>query len=115
MITQYELINPVTDKNSPFYNQKKGLFYFKSKTNYKWYLECSRFNENVQDIEFYVLLSENKFDINCKKCHIDNYGRCQFRPTGKIKDFILEECEYRGNFIFEYLETENNYDFYKLE
>ena len=91
------------------------LFYFKSKTNYKWYLECSRFNENVQDIEFYVLLSENKFDTNCKKCHVDNYGRCQFRPTGKIKDFILEECEYRGNFIFEYLETENNYDIYKLE
>ena len=115
MIVKYDLISPTATKDSPFYNQKKGLFYFKTKSNYKWYLECSRFNEEKQDIEFYVLLGEIQFDKNCKKCHVDNYGRCQIRPTGKIKEYIISESEHRANFIFEYLETENNYDVYKLE
>ena len=65
MITKYDIINPISDKKSPFFNKKKGLFYFPTKSNYKYYLECSRINENTSDIEFYILLSEVKFNINC--------------------------------------------------
>lgn len=115
MITKYDILNPIIDKKSPFYNKKKGLFYFHTKSKYKFYLECSRYNEKTHDIEFYVLLSTNKFNLNCKQCHVDNYGRCQIRPAGKLKDFILDELSERINFIFEYLETENDYDIYKLE
>lgn len=115
MITKYDIINPITDKKSPFYNQKKGLFYFSTSSNYKYYLECSRLNENTSDIEFYILLSEVKFNNNCKQCHVDNYGRCQIRPAGKLKEYILNESKERSNFIMEYLETEDSYDIYKLE
>ena len=115
MITKYDIINPITDKKSPFYNKKKGLFYFHTKSNYKYYLECSRINEKTHDIEFYILISDKKFNINCKQCHVDNYGRCQIRPAGALKDYIFKECEHRGNFMFEYIETEDNYDVYKLE
>ena len=87
MITKYDIINPITDKKSPFYNQKKGLFYFSTSSNYKYYLECSRLNENTSDIEFYILLSEVKFNNICKQCHVDNYGRCQIRPAGKLKEY----------------------------
>lgn len=115
MITKYDIINPITDKKSPFYNQKKGLFYFHVKSNYKYYLECSRLNEETKDIEYYILISTEKFNPNCKLCHVDNYGRCQIRPAGKLKEYIIEESKERGNFIMEYLETENNYDIYRLE
>ena len=115
MITKYDIINPITDKNSPFYNKKKGLFYFHTKSNYKYYLECSRINEKTHDIEFYILLSDKKFNSNCKQCHVDNYGRCQIRPAGKLKNYILEESIERGNFIMDYIESEENYDVYKLE
>ena len=115
MITKYDIINPITDKKGPFYNKKKGLFYFHTKSNYKYYLECSRINEKTHDIEFYILISDNKFNINCKQCHVDNYGRCQIKPAGKLKEYILEESVQRGNFIIDYIESEENYDVYKLE
>lgn len=115
MITKFNVLNPITDKRSPFYNQKKGLFYFHTKTNYKYYLECSSINEKNNDIEFYILLSTEKFDINCKQCHVDNYGRCQIKPAGKVKEYILDQVKERGNFIMEYMESEDNYDIYKLE
>lgn len=115
MITKYDIINPITDKKSPFYNQKRGLFYFHTKSKYKYYLECSKINEKTKDIEFYVLLSETRFNPNCKQCHVDNYGRCQIRPSGKLKEYIISELKERGNFIMEYCETEENYDVYNLE
>ena len=115
MIAKYDILNPITDKRSPFYNQKKGLFYFHTKSNYKYYLECSKLNEYTKDIEFYILLSNKKFDINCKLCHVDNYGRCQIRPAGKLKEYIIQESKERGNFIMDYLESEEYYDVYKLE
>ena len=39
----------------------------------------------------------------------------QLRPAGKLKEYIIDESKERGNFIMEYLETEENYDVYKLE
>ena len=31
MIANYDILNPISDKKSPFYNKKKGLFYFHTK------------------------------------------------------------------------------------
>lgn len=114
MIANYDILNPISDKKSPFYNAKKGLFYFHTKTKYKYYLECSRINEQTHDLEFYIFLSKVKFNQNCKSCHVDNYGRCQIRPAGKLKEYILEESKERANFIMDYLETVNDYDIYNL-
>ena len=114
MIAKYEIINPVSNNKSPFFNEKKGLIYFPTKSNYKYYLECSRINESTKDIDFFILLSEEKFNDNCKKCHVDNYGRCQIRPAGKLKEYILNECKERANFKMDYIETEDNYDIYQF-
>ena len=115
MITKYDILNPITDKKSPFYNKQKGLFYFPTVTGYKYFLECSKINPLNNDIEFYILLGKTKFDPNCKSCHLDNYGRCQLKISGKIKEFVLNELEYRGNFIMEYVETEDGYDVFELK
>lgn len=115
MITEFNIINPVTNPRSPFYNQKKGLFYFPTSIKYKYYLECTKINTKTQDIEFYILLGKTKFNEHCKQCHIDNYARCQIRPAGKLKEYILEEIKERGNFIMDYIESEEDYDIYKLE
>ena len=114
MITKYDIINPITDKRSPFYNQKKGLFYFHTKTNYKYYLECTKTNDVTFDTEFYILLGKIKFNENCKRCHVDNYGRCQIRPAGILKEYIIRECEERGNFVMDYIESRETYDIYNL-
>lgn len=114
MLTEFNIINPVQSRKSPFYNKKKGLFYFPTTIGYRYYLECTKFNTEKQDTEFYILLGKIKFNENCKQCHVDNYGRCQIRPAGILKDYILEEIKERGNFIMDYIESKNDYDIYNL-
>jgi len=115
MITEFNIINPVKDARSPFYNKQKGLFYFPTTIGYKYYLECTKINPKNQDIEFYILLGRTKFDFNCKQCHLDNYGRCKFKPAGILKDYIIQESKERANFIMDYIESKEDYDIYKLE
>ena len=114
MLTEFNIINPVQSRKSPFYNKKKGLFYFPTTIGYRYYLECTKFNTEKQDTEFYILLGKTKFNENCKQWHVDNYGRCQIRPAGILKDYILEEIKERANFIMDYIESKNDYDIYNL-
>lgn len=110
----FDIVNPKTNKRSPFYNKKKGLFYFPTTIRYKYYLECSKFNNNTNDTEFYILLSKEKFNENCNKCSYDNYGRCQMRLNGSIKEYVINESKERGNLIMDYIESKPNYDIFNL-
>ena len=114
MIAKYDILNPVIDKTKPYYLKQYNTLYFKLDTVYDYYLLCSRFNKETNDIDYFILFSKVKFDFNCKKCIIDNYGRYKIKPTGKLKEYIISELNYKANFKIEYLETEDNYDIYSL-
>ena len=114
MINQFDIINPVINKKSPFFDEKRGLFIFPTNIPYKYFLECSKINEITKDIEYYILLGKEKFNENCRSCQVDNYGRCKLKPLGIIKDYIKQESKERGNIILDYIESAENYDIYNL-
>lgn len=110
-IYNYEIINPVTNIKKPFYDFKRKLLFFPiAGNNYRYYIEAARNNENSFTREYYILLSRKKFNNNCRICHTDNYGRCQIRVKGEIKDYIIQEIKHRGNVEIEYVESEEDYD-----
>ena len=113
-IYKFEVLNPTTDRKRPFYNKEKGLFIFPVKSKYRYFIECANINETTGQRDFYLLLSNTKFDENCRLCHTDSYGRCQVKVKGEIKDYIISETTYRGNIDIVYLESEDDYDIFKL-
>lgn len=114
MINEFNIINPVINKKSPFFDIKRGLFYFPTNIGYRYYLECSKINDKTKDIEYYILLSRNKFNEHCKSCSLDNYGRCKMKPSGDIKNYLIRETKERGNVILDYVESREDYDIYNL-
>lgn len=114
MIFKYEVINPVTNNKKPFYDYKRKLFLFPVDIDYKFYVECARTNETTGGREYFILLNNIRFDENCRKCRVDDYGRCQINVRGEIKDYILREMEYRGNIEVNYISNDGDYDVYQI-
>lgn len=113
-IYKYEIINPIVDKQRPFLN-RDGLFYVPLKgTNYKYFLECTRFNPIYKNKEYFILFGKDKFNINCRKCSIDMYGRYKLNLKGEIKTYIDIEANYNTNIDINYVESETEYDVFQL-
>lgn len=114
MIFKYEIINPVTNPKKPFYDFKHKLFVFSVDVDYKYYIECARNNESTGGREYFLLLSDKFFDDNCRKCRVDDYGRCKINIRGEIKDYIIDEIKNRGNVEVNYISSEDGYDIYQV-
>jgi hypothetical protein len=113
-IYNYEILNPVISPKRPFYDIKRKLLFFHANgSSYRYYIEVAR-NKNTFAREYYVLLSNRKFDDNCRICHVDNYGRCQINLRGEIKDYVIQETKRRGNIEIEYVESERDYDVFAI-
>lgn len=114
-IFKYEVLNPTINTKSPFFDNKRGLFYFPlNGSKYKYYIECAVNNQYTGEREYYILLSNKKFDSNCRVCHIDNYGRCQIRVKGEMKNYIINETNWRGNITVDYVESTDDYDVFNV-
>lgn len=114
-IYNYEILNPVISSKKPFYDIKRKLLFFPvNRSNYHYYVEVARNNKDTFAREYYVLLSNRKFDDNCRVCHVDNYGRCQINLRGELKDYVIQETKYRGNIEVEYVESERDYDIFAV-
>lgn len=110
-IFKYEILNPVKDKKKPFLD-RRGFFNIPNlKTNYKYYIECARYNPILGYKEYYILLSKEKFDNNCRNCKMDDYGRLKIPVKGKIKDFIKDNDDVN----IKHIESEDGYDVFKIE
>lgn len=100
----FSIINPVSNSKKPFYSSKDGTFYFPVTKRYRYYVEVKNITETGAE-EYYLLVSDKNFDENCRRCSVDNYGRCKFKPKGELLNYIKEECKERGNIICEYSNT----------
>lgn len=113
-ILKYEVLNPIVGDKSPFFDNKKGLLFFNAKgCKYKYFVECKTITDDNEN--YYLLLSENKFNKNCKLCQVDNYGRCKIKLKGEFKDFVINETTYRGDIMVEYVESNEYYDTYIIK
>lgn len=113
-IVKYEVINPVVNYKKPFLNSKGFLVIPHIGGRYKYYVECARNNPFNYEREYYVMLSNIKFDSNCRRCKTNSYGQLTIKLRGELYDFAVAECNTRGNVKFEYMETEEGYDVFQL-
>lgn len=112
MINNYEILNPVTNNKEPYINKRGELVIPNIKRNYNYYIECARNTNYGRD--YFILVGKDKFDRNCRKCNVDIYGRLKIRIKGEFKDYIECEIKYRGNVNYEYIESEQLYDIFKV-
>lgn len=112
-IYKYKVLNPVNNTKLPFFDERKGIFYVPISGSYRYYVEAIVPQEEGGVI-YFLLLGKVKFDINCRLCHTDDYGRVQIKIKGEMKDFIVDECKERGNVKVEYVETIEDYDVFSV-
>lgn len=114
MIIKYELIAPVTDRKAPYLNRSGAFIVPAIKKLYKYYVEVKRYNPDALCYEYFLLLSDKKFDVQCRKCRVDDYGRLKVKLHGEFLDFVANECTSNGNVQFNYEESEDCYDIWKI-
>ncbi len=108
-IVKYEIINPVSSNRKPFYDFKKNILMFPTNKKYRYYVETA-LNSEQRGREYFILLGNDKFDVNCRLCNVDQYGRCKVNIRGELKQFIINETKHRGNIEIDYVESYDNYD-----
>lgn len=114
-IVTYEVISHVTNTKRPFLDKNGLLLFYTIGAHYRYYIECARTSDITYEREYFILISNKKFDDNCRKCFVDSYGRCRIKPSGELKDYITTQTINRNNIDIEYIESTNEYDVYKLE
>lgn len=111
-IVKYNVIDPAIDKHKPYYDVKKKLFIFPVKQRYSYFVQAYQINSVTNIKEYLLLLGKEKFDESCRRCQVNQYGKCNMRITDEFLEYVKGECAERGNIEIEYLESENNYDVY---
>ena len=105
---------PVTDKSKPFYYATRESLVFRNKIKYAYYLECSKIDEITGDKSFYLLLSLDKFNDNCRRLKRDSYGRYFARLHNEVKNYVVRETKERGNIDINYIESKDYFDIYNI-
>lgn len=114
MITKYEVITETTDTKSPFYDDRAGIFYIPCKDSFRYFIECKRFSDVYREYEYFILVSNKKFDKHCRLCHTDNYGRLQIKLSNDFKHYFTYKPGTRTNVEVEIAENCDDYRAYKL-
>lgn len=110
----FDIVAPVIDKKKPFYLENRKSLVFRLDIKYNYYVECSQFNEDTQETDYYLLLSQNKFNDNCRKLQYDNYGRYKAFLHDKFREYVSNESKNRGNIDLEYIESTEEYDIFSI-
>ena len=111
---RFDIINPVSNNKQPHYDKTKDLFLFPATTNYKYYIEVRNINENTGEYRYYLLLSKIKFSLHCRPCEVNMYGICKLKPRGEFKEFVVRECEERGNIDMDKVDANSDYDIWLI-
>lgn len=114
MIYKYEIIAPITNRKNPYIDSKDFFIVPDFKKIYRYYIEVKRYNLATLNYEYFLLLSDTKFDIQCRKCRVDDYCRLKVKLHGDIKDYTIKEVASRGNVEFNYIESEQDYDVWQI-
>ena len=114
-VHNFKIVNPTVSNKKPFLD-KRGILYIPLNGSiYHYFLEVSNYNSDTGDDEYYIMLSVNKFNANCRRCASDRYGRLQVPVKGVIKNYIIREVAERGNIEIKYIESTDEYDLFSIE
>lgn len=111
-IYKYEILEKILDKTKPWYQKSKNILYIPNISNkYRYYIECA-INIEKYGRQYFLLMHENKFNVNCRKCNIDGYGRIKIIPRGEFKEFLEDNIKSVENVVLELQEKAGIYDAY---
>lgn len=113
-IFQYEVLNPVLDTKKPHVDKRGFLVVPAINKKYRYFIEVARYNPNIFDKEYFLLLSTDKFDANCRTCRVDDYGRLKIKVIGEFKDYVNNIAKDVGNLQVVYIESADNYDVWQV-
>lgn len=113
-LVKYEYIRMNTEKNMPYLDRGHIIIIPNIQKDYKYYLEVKRFNPAIKDYEYFLLLSDTKFDSNCDTCKVDKLGRLVIYCSNELKDIMLKLVSVNTNFNFDYVESEDSYDTWQI-
>lgn len=111
-LVKYNLLNTAIDKSKPRYDFKHKVLILPLKYPYRYFIEASLTNNN--SIEYYILLSKDKFDNNCKLCKTNQYGQVQINIKGEMLNYVVNEINNRGSIDTYYVESGDNYDCFRI-
>lgn len=114
MINNYQVIAPVINKKLPYITNYGTLVVSRFHKKYKYYVEVKQYDTYADDYNYYILLSEEKFDEQCRTCRIDDYGRLFIVLHKDILEYAKAESERRGNLNFEQIDSSDEFDLWKL-
>lgn len=107
---QFDIINPVTNKRKPRYDKEKDIFLFPVNIKYRYYIEASKTDKDTGLITYYLLLSKIKFSNQCRLCEVNMYSMCKIHPRGEFKDYVVRECNERGNITVDKIDSNSDFD-----
>lgn len=107
---RFDIVNPVTNGKRPHYDKNKDLFLFPVDTKYRYYVEARQYNTDTGEYKWYILIGKIKFSEHCRLCEVNMYGMCKFHPRGEFKEYIVRECEERGNVDMDKVDANADYD-----
>lgn len=106
----YEILNDKI-KNSKYYFPYNEIITKNLKNRYKYYIFVKEYNMENEYYTYSVLLSNKKFNENCKETRYDDYGRLRLKVTSTIRDYIVK----LKTFDLKYIESNDEYDKYVIE
>lgn len=109
-IYQYETLT--NTKKYPKYDEKRHTIVTRIKPIYQWFIEVREYNKDTNDYNYYILLSKDIFNENCKKVKYDDYGRMKIIVVDELHNEILFIIKNNKSFNFEYLDSNEYYDRY---
>lgn len=112
---EIEILNPVFNKTLPWWNQRQEtIFYPNPIKKYKYYLEGCVFDPNVGR-QYLLLLGNEPFDNNCRKCSIDQYNRLKIKVSTRISEFLKTNSIKNVNINLIKLENLDEYDTFIID
>lgn len=114
-IYNYEILNPITTKHKPYIDINGYFIVPNINRGYKYFMQCRKYNDILDVYEYFILISNTKFDEHCLSCRDNYYGKLKLSLNKELDNHVRNEIKYKGYVNFTYLETCNNYDVYILE
>lgn len=110
---KFNIVKPKIDRHKPYYEVGRNRFFFPVHKSYMYYLEVSTTDEN-NIITYYILVGKDKFNDNCRRCEVNGLGNCRIQLHDALKDYVIKECNERGNITCTLIDENSDYDTYMV-
>lgn len=112
-LVKYEYLRTSLDKDKPYLKTNRILVIPNITKKYKYCLLVKRFDNTFKTYEYFMLMGEEQFDINCSKVYYDG-DNINIGLDSEAYDNMLKVVASNRNFDFSYVESEDDYDVWQI-